>query len=99
MSIQALPRGTLLMIRQLRLARNISQRAKEEKTKRLLSKIIRVDHAGELGAEKIYEGQIAVLGKTAVGPILKVEEYIYIHLYTTSIYLYMHSSMQVKSEG
>ena len=31
--------------------------------RRILEEIIRVDHAGEYGATKIYEGQIAVFGK------------------------------------
>ena len=33
--------------------------------------MIRVDHAGEYGAKRIYEGQISVLGKGPKGPILK----------------------------
>ena len=33
--------------------------------------IIRVDHAGEFGADRIYAGQLAVLGKTSVGPVIK----------------------------
>jgi len=37
----------------------------------LLARMIRVDHAGEYGAKRIYEGQIAVLGNTAVGPTLQ----------------------------
>lgn len=41
------------------------------KTKAMLERIIRVDHAGEFGAVRIYEGQIAVLGKTKDGPLLK----------------------------
>lgn len=52
--------------------RRISQRAKDEKTRKLLSRIIRVDQAGELGADRIYAGQIAVLGNTPVGPIIQV---------------------------
>ncbi|VDP47275.1 unnamed protein product [Heligmosomoides polygyrus] len=32
--------------------------------KALLEKIIRVDHAGELGADRIYAGQMAVLKGT-----------------------------------
>ncbi|XP_061709330.1 5-demethoxyubiquinone hydroxylase, mitochondrial [Cydia pomonella] len=36
-----------------------------------LDKIIRVDHAGELGADRIYAGQMAVLGNTAEGPTIK----------------------------
>ena len=30
---------------------------------RLLDSIMRVDHAGEFGADRIYAGQMAVLGK------------------------------------
>lgn len=41
-------------------------------SKRLIDRIIRVDHAGELGANQIYKGQLAVLGKTSVGPIIQV---------------------------
>lgn len=33
--------------------------------KRLLERILRVDHAGEYGAKRIYDGQLAVLGKSA----------------------------------
>jgi ubiquinone biosynthesis monooxygenase Coq7 len=29
----------------------------------LIDRIVRVDHAGEFGAQRIYEGQLAVLGK------------------------------------
>jgi ubiquinone biosynthesis monooxygenase Coq7 len=31
----------------------------------LIDRIIRVDHAGEFGARRIYEGQLAVLGRSA----------------------------------
>ena len=37
-----------------------------------IDRIIRVDHAGELGADRIYAGQMAVLGKTNVGPTIQV---------------------------
>ena len=36
-----------------------------------LDKILRVDHAGEVGASKIYEGQLRVLGKTDIGPMIQ----------------------------
>ena len=39
----------------------------------MLDRIIRVDQAGELGADRIYAGQLAVLGKTSVGPVIKVK--------------------------
>uniref|UniRef100_A0A0V0GBL4 5-demethoxyubiquinone hydroxylase, mitochondrial n=1 Tax=Triatoma dimidiata TaxID=72491 RepID=A0A0V0GBL4_TRIDM len=35
---------------------------------KLLDEIIRVDHAGEFGADRIYAGQMAILGNTAIGP-------------------------------
>ncbi|XP_020282551.1 5-demethoxyubiquinone hydroxylase, mitochondrial [Pseudomyrmex gracilis] len=38
---------------------------------KVLDSIIRVDHAGELGADRIYAGQMAVLGKTPVGPTIQ----------------------------
>lgn len=47
--------------------RSVHQRASPE-----LDSIIRVDHAGELGADRIYAGQMAVLGRTKVGP--KIQE-------------------------
>lgn len=40
----------------------------------LLDRVIRVDHAGEYGANRIYAGQMAVLGRSSVGPIIQVSE-------------------------
>ncbi|MEE6497487.1 hypothetical protein FKM82_002753 [Ascaphus truei] len=37
----------------------------------MLDRIIRVDHAGEYGANRIYAGQMAVLGRSTVGPIIQ----------------------------
>jgi ubiquinone biosynthesis monooxygenase Coq7 len=37
----------------------------------LLEEIIRVDQAGEYGAKRIYEGQLAVLGASDAAPALK----------------------------
>nr|WP_274390102.1 demethoxyubiquinone hydroxylase family protein [Azospirillum doebereinerae] len=36
-----------------------------------LARIVRVDHAGEYGAKRIYEGQIAVIGKGRHGKTLR----------------------------
>lgn len=36
-----------------------------------VNSIIRVDHAGEFGAQRIYEGQLAVLGKGRYGDTLR----------------------------
>ena len=37
-----------------------------------IDRIIRVNHAGELGADRIYAGQMAILGRTSVGPTIQV---------------------------
>ncbi|KAI6183964.1 5-demethoxyubiquinone hydroxylase, mitochondrial [Aphelenchoides bicaudatus] len=37
----------------------------------LISSIVRVDHAGELAADRIYAGQSAVLKNTDVGPVIQ----------------------------
>jgi ubiquinone biosynthesis monooxygenase Coq7 len=37
----------------------------------LLERIIRVDHAGEFGARRIYQGQLAVLGRGPHGDTLR----------------------------
>jgi ubiquinone biosynthesis monooxygenase Coq7 len=36
-----------------------------------LEEILRVDHAGEFGAVRIYEGQLAVLGETPAGAAIR----------------------------
>ncbi|BDG74588.1 demethoxyubiquinone hydroxylase family protein [Roseomonas fluvialis] len=36
-----------------------------------VERAIRVDHAGEYGAKRIYQGQLAVLGRTKYGPMIK----------------------------
>jgi ubiquinone biosynthesis monooxygenase Coq7 len=36
-----------------------------------LARVLRVDHAGEYGARRIYEGQLAILGRSASAPTLK----------------------------
>ena len=37
----------------------------------LVERIVRVNHAGEYGAVRIYEGQMAVLGTTKAGPVIE----------------------------
>jgi len=37
----------------------------------LVERVIRVDHAGEYGAVRIYQGQLAVLGKGNSGPLIE----------------------------
>ncbi len=36
-----------------------------------VERMIRVDHAGEYGAKRIYQGQLAVLGRGDKGPVLR----------------------------
>lgn len=39
--------------------------------RQLVERILRVDHAGEYGAKRIYDGQLAVLGKSAAAPTIR----------------------------
>ena len=52
----------------------ISIYQKETINENKIDEILSVDHAGEVGASKIYEGQIKVLGNTEVGPMLQTYE-------------------------
>ena len=36
-----------------------------------IARMIRVDHAGEYGARRIYDGQLAVLGKSGAAPAIR----------------------------
>ncbi|KAK0415235.1 hypothetical protein QR680_011841 [Steinernema hermaphroditum] len=49
----------------VRFAHTAAQRQK------LIEKIVRVDHAGELGADRIYAGQMAVLSGQPISSIIK----------------------------
>jgi len=42
------------------------------RSRQLLARMIRVNHAGEFGAQRIYAGQLAVLRDTPSGPVIKV---------------------------
>lgn len=49
---------------------------------------IRVDHAGEYGAKRIYEGQLAVLGRTKYGPMIehmKAQEQVHLDTFSRLI--------------
>ena len=48
-----------------------SSRSKEADTKAMIDRMIRVDHAGEFGADRIYAGQHAVLKNTEVGDLIQ----------------------------
>ena len=45
------------------LKKKIDKQSRTKTDKTILDEIIRVDHAGEYGATRIYDGQIAVFGK------------------------------------
>lgn len=49
-----------------------SRVAQDGINKPVIDRIIRVDHAGEYGANRIYAGQMAVLGRSSVGPVIQV---------------------------
>ena len=38
----------------------------------MMQRFLRVDHAGEVGANDIYAGQMAVLGRSKDAPIIRV---------------------------
>jgi 3-demethoxyubiquinol 3-hydroxylase len=44
---------------------------KNARRNELLDRVLRVDHAGEVGADMIYAGQLAVLGKSKVGSVIQ----------------------------
>lgn len=54
------------------LRRCSTQTTLEGINKPVIDRIIRVDHAGEYGANRIYAGQMAVLGRSGVGPVIQV---------------------------
>ncbi|XP_032397430.1 NADPH-dependent 3-demethoxyubiquinone 3-hydroxylase, mitochondrial [Etheostoma spectabile] len=43
----------------------------DSEEKEMLDRMLRVDHAGEYGANRIYAGQMAVLGRTSTGPLIQ----------------------------
>ena len=56
--------------------------------RQLVERVIRVDHAGEYGAKRIYEGQLAVLGRTKWRPTLehmKAQEQVHLDTFSRLI--------------
>ena len=47
------------------LKKKIAKKSNPSTDKNILDEIIRVDHAGEYGATRIYDGQIAIFGKNS----------------------------------
>lgn len=57
------------MLRAQQQVLRISTRAMSQRSDRpseMVDKFVRVDHAGELGADRIYAGQMAVLGENLI---------------------------------
>ncbi|KAM8842527.1 NADPH-dependent 3-demethoxyubiquinone 3-hydroxylase, mitochondrial [Synchiropus picturatus] len=44
---------------------------RDSEEKEMLHRMLRVDHAGEYGANRIYAGQMAVLRRTSTGPLIQ----------------------------
>ncbi|XP_015587334.1 5-demethoxyubiquinone hydroxylase, mitochondrial isoform X2 [Cephus cinctus] len=61
----------LTIERSVRYASTFPQVRLNPKAKKLIHPMIRVNHAGELAADRIYAGQMAILGKTSVGPTIQ----------------------------
>ena len=53
-------------------AANKTEEYYKKRATELVDKILRVDHAGEYGADRIYAGQMAVLGTGSAGEIIQV---------------------------
>ena len=54
----------------------------------MLERAIRVDHAGEYGAKRIYEGQLAILGRGEHGPVIehmKAQEQVHLDTFSRLI--------------
>lgn len=45
---------------------------RDSEEKEMVHRMLRVDHAGEYGANRIYAGQMAVLGRSKTGPFIQV---------------------------
>jgi len=58
-------------LRQIAIPKKPLYRELDPETRKLYQKIIRVDHAGERGADVIYNGQYDVLKNTESGPKIK----------------------------
>jgi ubiquinone biosynthesis monooxygenase Coq7 len=53
-----------------------------------VERAIRVDHAGEYGAKRIYQGQLAVLGRSKYGPMIehmKAQEQVHLDTFSRLI--------------
>lgn len=51
--------------------RHSSRNASTAQRREMYDRMIRVDHAGEFGADRIYAGQMAILGNTDAGRVVR----------------------------
>ena len=52
--------------------RGVSTKVSALQRRQMIDRFLRVDHAGEYGADRIYAGQMAVLGKDPkLGPLIQ----------------------------
>ena len=56
--------------------RCLSTKEQEASRKAMIDRFIRVDHAGEFGADRIYAGQLAVLGPKGMFIITVIRKFI-----------------------
>jgi ubiquinone biosynthesis monooxygenase Coq7 len=67
----------------MKVTTDLSSRPASSKQKEIIERFIRVDHAGEYGAKRIYEGQLAILGDTEDGDTIRhMKEQEEVHLST-----------------
>ncbi|GFQ97426.1 5-demethoxyubiquinone hydroxylase, mitochondrial, partial [Trichonephila clavata] len=69
-NMAAVPVTTFCVLRR-GLATKAFQETGSYRRRTLQDRILRVDHAGEFGADRIYAGQMAVLGQSNVGSVIK----------------------------
>ncbi|XP_034044198.1 5-demethoxyubiquinone hydroxylase, mitochondrial [Thalassophryne amazonica] len=58
-------------LRQCSRAYSLLPPPRDSEEKEMIHRILRVDHAGEYGANRIYAGQMAVLGRSQMGPVIQ----------------------------
>ena len=75
------------MIHSMQVVRHMSTKSVpkiDPARKAMLDRIIRVDHAGEFGADRIYAGQMAVLGEIGVS-LLRIKGLSFLWFYGSYI--------------
>ena len=55
-----------------------------------VDKVVRVSHAGEYAANRIYEGQMSILGDTSVGSSIQVCRYLTLPMSYSSWHSWLH---------